>query len=63
MFKTADLQGIIYTSKLDDINVTINKLYLYIPNLIPSVETELLFNEAMQSNYVIFAMNILQKDD
>ena len=34
----------------DDINVTINDLYLYIPNLIPSVET----NEANQNKYKIF---------
>ena len=39
-FKTANLQDIIYTSLADDVNVTINKLYLYIPNLIPSVETQ-----------------------
>ena len=38
-FKTADLQDIIYTSMADDINVTFNSLYLYVPNLIPSVET------------------------
>ena len=37
----------------DDINVTINSLYLYIPNLIPSVETQLIFNEASQNNYKI----------
>ena len=43
-FKTNDLQDIIYTSMTDDINVTINNLYLYIPNLIPSVETQLMFN-------------------
>ena len=35
----------------DDINVTINNLYLYTPNLIPSVETPLMFNEATQTNY------------
>ena len=35
----------------DDINVTFNSLYLYIPNLIPSVETQLLFNEATQKKY------------
>ena len=52
-FKTANLQDIIYTSMADDINVTINSLYLYIPNLIPSVETQLLFNEATQNNYKI----------
>ena len=34
----------------DDINVTINKLNLYVPNLIPSVETQVMFNEATQSN-------------
>ena len=35
----------------DDIDVTINNLYLYVPNLIPSVETQLMFNEATQNNY------------
>ena len=34
----------------DDINVTIKSLYLYIPNLIPSVETQLMFNETTQNN-------------
>ena len=34
----------------DDINVTINSLYLYIPNLISSVSTQLMFNEATQNN-------------
>ena len=53
MFKTANLQDIIYTSMGDDIDVNINNLYLYVPNLIPSVETQLMFNEATQSNYKI----------
>ena len=52
-FKTNDLQDIIYTSMTDDINVTIINLYLYVPNLIPSVETQLMFNEATQNNYKI----------
>ena len=51
MFKTNDLQGNIYTSMTDDLNVTINNLYQYIPNLIPSVETQLMFDEATQNNY------------
>ena len=51
--KTADLQVIIYTSMADDINVTINSLYLIIPNLIPSAETQILFIEATQNNYKI----------
>ena len=53
MFKTANLQDIIYTSMADDIDVTINSLFLYVPNLIPSVETQLMFNEATQNNYKI----------
>ena len=28
-------------------------MYLYIPNLIPSVETQLMFNELTQNNYKI----------
>ena len=53
ILKTADLQDIIYTSMDDDIILTINSLYLYVPNLIPSVETQLMFNEATQINYKI----------
>ena len=52
-FKTNDLQDIIYTSITDDIDVTNNNLYLYLPNLIPSVETQLMFNEATQNSYKI----------
>ena len=52
-FKTNDLQENIYTSMTDDIDVTINNLYLYVPNLIPSVETQLMFNEATQNIYKI----------
>ena len=56
MFKTADLQDILSSSMADDINVTITNLYLYslyIPNLIPSVETQLMFNEATRNKYEI----------
>ena len=35
----------------DDINVTIKNLYLYVPILLPSVETQVMFNEATQHNY------------
>ena len=51
MLKTNDLQDIIYTSMADDINVTINSLYLFIPNMKPSVETQVVFIEATQNNY------------
>ena len=53
LLKTNDLQDIIYTSMAYDINVAINSLYLYIPNLKPSVETQLMFNAATQNNYKI----------
>ena len=49
MLKTNDLQDIIYTSMADDIDATINNLYLFVPNLVPSVETQLMFNEATQN--------------
>ena len=52
-FKTNDLQCIIYTSMTDDINVTIKNLYLYVPNLTPNVETQVMFKEATQKNYKI----------
>ena len=52
-FKTNDLQDIFYTSMTDDMNVSINNLYLYVPNLLPSVETQVMFHEATQNNYKI----------
>ena len=55
-FKTANLQDIIYTTIAagTQINVTINSLYLYVPFLIPTTETQLMFNESIQNNYRIF---------
>ena len=53
MLKTNDLQDIVYTSMSDDINVTFNNLYLFVPNLIPSVETQLMFEEATRKIYKI----------
>ena len=55
-FKTANFQNIIYTSMADgtQINVTNNSLYLYVPFLIPSAETQLMFNESIENNYRIF---------
>ena len=52
-FKTNDLKNILYSSMADDINVTIKNLYLFVPNLIPSVETQVIFNETTQNNYKI----------
>ena len=52
-FKTNDLQNMIYSSMADEINVTNDNSYVYVPNLIPSVETQIMFSEATQSNYRI----------
>ena len=48
-----DLQDIIFTTIADDINVTINSLYLFIPKLIPSTSTQVMFNEAIMNNYTV----------
>ena len=53
LLRTANLQDIIYTSMADDMNVTINILYPFTPNLIPSVDTQSMFSEATQNNYKI----------
>ena len=55
-FKTANLQDIIYTTiaAAFPINVTINSLYVFVPFLIPTTETQLMFNESIQNNYRIF---------
>ena len=52
-FKMNDLQDIIFTTIADDINVTINSLYLFVPKLIPSTSTQVMFNEAIMNNYTI----------
>ena len=52
-FKMNDLQDIVFTTIADDITVTINSLYLYVPNIVPSSETQLLFNESITNNYTI----------
>ena len=53
-FRTTDLQDIIFTSIGDNINVTINSLYLFVPIFIPNTETQLMFNESIQNEYRIF---------
>ena len=52
-FKMKDLQDIIFTTIADDINVTINSLYLFVPVLIPNSQTQVMFNEAIMKNYTI----------
>ena len=51
--KTADLQNILYTSIADDIDVTINNLYLFVPTLIPDAATQTMFNNSIKDNFKI----------
>ena len=51
IFKMTDLQDILITTIADDINVTINSLYLFVPQLVPNTQTQLMFNEATMNNY------------
>ena len=62
MFKTNDLQNIIYTSMGDDINVSIINFHLFVPNLTPSVETQLLLMKLLKT-FMFSLMNIIQKDE
>ena len=52
-FKMNDLQDIVFTTIANDNTVAINSLYLYVPKLIPSTSTQLMFNEAIMNNYTI----------
>ena len=51
--KTNDLQNIVFTTLANDINVTINSLYLFVPILTPNSETQVLFNESIKNNYTL----------
>ena len=50
-FGTANLQDNFLTLIADNINVTNNSLYLYVPFLLPSTDTQLMFNVSIQNNY------------
>ena len=53
-FKTNDLQKIIFTTIATDVNITINFLFLYVPIIFPSTDTQVMFNESIQNIYTIF---------
>ena len=47
-------QNILYTTLGgNDVNVTINSFYLYIPSLVPSAEHRQIFNEAIRENFTL----------
>ena len=51
--KMIDLQDIIFTTIANDINATINSLYLYVPILITNNQTQVMFKETTMNNYTI----------
>ena len=47
-------QNILFTNnafEINNVNVTINSIYLYIPSLVPSAEQQHMFNEAIRENF------------
>ena len=47
-------QNVLYTTLGgNDVNVTTNSIYLYIPSLVPSAEQQQLFNEAIRENFTL----------
>ena len=52
-FKTADLQDIIFTSIGNDINVTINSLYLFVTILFSNTEAQVMSNEFNKNIHTI----------
>ena len=53
IFKTADIEDFFFTTMANDINVTISILYLYVSMLIPNSDSQVMFNESIESNYTI----------
>ena len=53
IFKTADLQDIIFTTFAKDINVTVKNLHLYVPILILNSDTHVMFIGSIKNNYTI----------
>ena len=53
ILKTTDLQNIIFTTLANDIKVTNNSLYLFLPIITPNSETQVMFNESIKNNYTL----------
>ena len=47
--KTNDLQNIIFTTLANEINVTLNSLYLFVPIRTSNSETQVMFNESIKN--------------
>ena len=52
-FKTANLQDLLFTTIVPDINVTIKSVNLFDPTLIPDAATQTMFNNSKKDNFKI----------
>ena len=50
-FNTNELQYLIYATKANDINVTSNRIFLYVPSVFPSPQQQVLFNESITNSF------------
>ena len=51
--KTAILQDIVYTTLDDDIKVNFNKLFLFVPIIIPDAKTQAMFNDSVKDSFTL----------
>ena len=51
--KSANLQEILFTKIADNNNVINNSLHLFVPILVPSTETQRMFNEPIKASFIL----------
>ena len=52
-FITADQQDIIYTTLGDNIKVSFDKLFSYVPIIIPDAQTQIMFNDSIKKSFTL----------
>ena len=50
-FETSDLQDIFYTTLADEIKVTFDKLFFYVPIVIPDAQTQIILNNSIKKSF------------
>ena len=51
--KTVDLQDTIYTTLGDNIEVNFDKLFLFVPILVPDAETQIMFIDSIKDSFTL----------
>ena len=52
-FKTTDLQDIIYTIPGDNIQVTFDKIFLFVTKFIPGAQTQIMFRDSIKNRFTV----------